>query len=193
MAMQLSKTSSTLLSVTKPEYSFEDGSLSIYTGELTEENLIKQMLRIKKVFPTLHKDYYSILAERIKENNFTDKKLEDAINFVIDNCVYPQPSIAQFIQFDVKVKTKTYKELLKLLEIDKSIFSKYERIDIESSEPVFALVDDIEKYGLKLYNKEKQKIELDKDDSNGQLEQVFEILKKKGKENIVKVIIDEDI
>jgi len=57
------------------------------------------MEKIKKAFPSLSGDFYDILCERIKENNFSDKELINAINHVIDTCIYPVPTIANFILF----------------------------------------------------------------------------------------------
>lgn len=58
------------------------------------------MQKLKKAFPTLPEEFYDILCERIKEHELTDKRLIKAVNYVIDNCVYPTPTIANFILYD---------------------------------------------------------------------------------------------
>jgi len=58
------------------------------------------MKRIKNAFPTLQEGFYDILCERLKANGFNDEELEKAVNYVIDNYKYPNPSIAEFLNFD---------------------------------------------------------------------------------------------
>jgi hypothetical protein len=62
--------------------------------------LTSNIAKIKKAFPALPVEFYDILCEKIKEHNFTDHRLVKAVNHVIDSCIYPTPTIAQFITFD---------------------------------------------------------------------------------------------
>jgi hypothetical protein len=87
--------------------------LSLYEGELDERVLIENIAKIKASFPELPIQFYSILANRIKEKGFSSQKLIDAVNNVIDNCVYPVPTIANFLSFDKKIRLFTYQEMLK--------------------------------------------------------------------------------
>ena len=92
------------------------GDISIYTGVLTLPVIAKSVAKIKKSFPALPEGFYEILSNRIKENGFSDQRLIDAVNNVVDNCPYPQPTIAQFISFDKKIKTFTYHQIVRLVE-----------------------------------------------------------------------------
>jgi len=58
------------------------------------------MAKIKDAFPTLQKGFYDLLCQRLKANEFSDEKLSEAVNHVIDNCNYPNPTIANFINYD---------------------------------------------------------------------------------------------
>lgn len=64
-------------------------------------------------FPELPNEFYDILSERIVDAGFSDERLIDGINNVIDTCMYPRPTIAQFISWDKKVPMFTYDQMLK--------------------------------------------------------------------------------
>lgn len=91
----------------------EGNEISIYSGELTPRAVIENVARIKMAFPSLPAGFYDILSERIKENKFCDDRLVDAVAHVIDNCRYPNPSVADFISFDRTLKFKTWHEMTK--------------------------------------------------------------------------------
>ena len=94
----------------------QTNELSIYTGKLTLPVIARGMAKIKKSFPGLPEGFYEVFAERLKANGFTDERLNDAITHVIDTCIYPTPTIAQFISFDKRVKTYSYHQLVNLIE-----------------------------------------------------------------------------
>jgi hypothetical protein len=101
-------------------------------------------------------EFFDILSNRLKENNFNDERLRDAVNHVIDNCIYPTPTIAQFIGFDKKIKLYTYNQVLKLNdELTGKAFEYYRPVRIDENEkPVYAHVNDISKYKLELWTKD---------------------------------------
>lgn len=104
------------------------------------------MDRIAAAFPQLGGEFYVILAVRINELGIGDQRLMDAVNHVIDNCQYPQPTLAQFLNFDVKVKFYTYAEMLKLNdELNREAFRFYKRLE----SGMYASLNDIEKFNLK--------------------------------------------
>lgn len=84
--------------------------ISVYKGELTLECVKIQSVRILAAFRKLDNTFINLLTQRLKDNNFTDKRLIDAVNFVIDNHRYPEPLISDFISYDKKIKTYTHKE-----------------------------------------------------------------------------------
>lgn len=105
-------------------------------------------------FPTLPNEFYEILSDRIKANGFSDKRLQDSIDYVIDNCVYPTPTIAQFISFDKHIKLYTYDQIMSMLNENPGVFKSHKSVKIKGiSKPMYAHVTDIEHYNLELFNR----------------------------------------
>lgn len=128
-------------------------SLSIYVGDLNLKTVLQQNIRIAKAFPQLHEGFYEILNQRLRENQFTDKRLVDAVNHVIDTCQYPTPTTANFISYDKCVEVLTHNDLLKQLSDDRKVFDRYEVVRIpEIDKPRYILKDDIIKYGFIKWN-----------------------------------------
>jgi hypothetical protein len=73
-------------------------------SQLTTNCLTQNIVKIKKAFPNLTEDFYDLLCERLKAHNFTDKQLEDSVNNVIDTCLYPIPTVGNFI-FQIKKRS----------------------------------------------------------------------------------------
>lgn len=90
--------------------------MSLYSGGLTVPIISSSMAKIKASFPALPVEFFTVLSNRIKENGFSDARLNDAVAHVIDNCIYPTPTIAQFISFDKKVRLLTYHQMLDLCD-----------------------------------------------------------------------------
>jgi hypothetical protein len=133
-----------------PEQNQPINEISLYKGQLTTQKLIEGVAIIQKSFPSLPISFYEIFKERIKANNFTDERLMDAIENVIDTCVYPTPTIAQFISWDKKVKVFKYPDILKMLDEDPNAFDRYKRIELEGlPEAVWIHINDIAKYKIK--------------------------------------------
>lgn len=125
-------------------------SLSLYNDELTAKNVLLNITKIKKVFPNLEIGFYDILTERLKDKGFTDNKFNDAVNHVIDNCIYPTPTIANFLSFDRNIKLYSYEQMLKLNnEYAGQAFKYFRPIKINNlNKPMYASKNDIEKYNL---------------------------------------------
>jgi len=117
---------------------------------LSTQVVIKNIAKIKRAFPALPEGFYEVFSERIKANGFTDQRLMDAVTHVIDTCVYPTPTIAQFISFDKTVKVFKYTEIIKMIEDgDPNAFDRYKRIEMDGlPEAVWIHVNDIAKYNL---------------------------------------------
>lgn len=129
----------------------KDDEISMYKGSLSTPCVIKNVARIKNAFPSLPEGFYDIFSERIIDNKFNDDRLIDAINNVIDNCIYPTPTIAQFISWDKKIKVYKYPDIVKMVEDgDPKAFERYQRIELEGlPEAVWIHINDIAKYKLK--------------------------------------------
>ena len=85
--------------------------ISIYRGGITTDNATKQSKRIIKAFPELTNDAFELILERAVAKGFSDQRLNDAVNQVIDTCRYPIPKPADFLSFDKRVQILTYNEL----------------------------------------------------------------------------------
>jgi hypothetical protein len=127
--------------------------LSIYRGELTPQCLVESMATIKKGFPSLPGGFYDLLCDRVKENGFSDERLRAAVANVIDTCIYPTPTIAQFISFDRKIKLNTYEDMLKKMnEYGPEIWNSYKQVMLSGRiKPVWILIDEVNKYKLEMY------------------------------------------
>lgn len=130
--------------------------VSIYSGELTQRAVVECIAIVKKAFPTLPLGFYDVLIDRIQEQGFNDARLRDAIMHVVDTCIYPTPTIASFISFDVRFKCYTYDEIAQLVHEGKA---KAAGIDYRAvllpdrPRPVWVHVTDIEKFNLTTVNK----------------------------------------
>ena len=123
--------------------------LSIYCGELTTRILLEQNIEIAKAFPQLPESFFEVFNRRIKEKEFTDQRLKDAVNHVIDTCQYPVPTVANFISYDKEVQIFTHNDLLKQLNEDKKAFDYYDLIKVPGlDKPRYARKEDIIKYKL---------------------------------------------
>ncbi len=104
-----------------------NNEISIYqNGQLTKESFAKDTARILQAFPKMPIEMFNLLKDRFKENNFTDERLKDSVSHVIDTYQGwdKLPNIANFIQFDKKIKIYTNQELL---EITKDYSSELRR------------------------------------------------------------------
>ena len=124
--------------------------VSLYDDQLTKEVIVEMTLKIKSAFPTLPPGFFDTLQDRIKENGFTNQRLKDAVNHVIDNCVYPTPTVANFMSFDKKVKLYSHVDITYMLNDNPKAFEYYRPIKFNSAYPVYASLIDIEKYNLEL-------------------------------------------
>lgn len=125
--------------------------LSIYKGELNKECIFSNVARIKKAFPALPIDFFDVFDDRLQANNFNDDRLNDAVNYVIDTCIYPTPTIAQFISFDRKFKVCSYEEMVKKTsDFGAEIWKSYIAIKFPDREKnVWVHVDDAKRFNLK--------------------------------------------
>ncbi len=96
---------------------FKDGAMSMYNGStVTDQSIVRYSLKIRHAFPSLPPEFYGVLLEMVKEEGFTEERFRDAVHHVIKNCVYPTPTVAQFISFDKRVPVFTYDQMLKKLD-----------------------------------------------------------------------------
>jgi hypothetical protein len=123
----------------------------MYTGSLDTECVIENVVRMKKSFPQLPPGFYDVLSDRLIANGFGDERLTDAVNHVIDTCLYPTPTIASFISFDKKIEINTYEAMIKKTnEFGGDVWKNYTAIQFPDREKkVWVRNDDVKKYNLK--------------------------------------------
>lgn len=107
-----------------------DGTITVYSGELKQETVVKGVAKIKAAFPSLTPEFYQLFISRVRDKGFTDQRLTEAVNHVIDNCQYPTPTLANFLSFDKRVKVLNYDELCDLVTTLKATFQSYTAIII---------------------------------------------------------------
>lgn len=104
--------------------------LSHYTGEnLDYKTIVKQADRLNDFFPRLTMGYFERFRERLLEisHKFTNKKLIDAVNNVIDTYEYEFPPFAKIVKYDKRSRLYTRDEILKIQnEDDINIWDKVE-------------------------------------------------------------------
>lgn len=123
--------------------------ISIYKGEITTQNLIKNIAKLKKAFPSMPLGFYDILDERIRDNGFSDERFTDAVNHVIDTCPYPTPKISDFISFDKRIKTYSYAQYVRLIDEGEN-GDNYKPIKLKDRPAlVWIHVNDIEQYNIR--------------------------------------------
>lgn len=85
--------------------------ISIYSGQKADKETIKKCFqKIAIAFPKLNKEWFELVNDLISD--FTDQKLIDATMNMIKTCKFPEPTPAELFQFDKKIKTFTYDDLL---------------------------------------------------------------------------------
>lgn len=122
-------------------------SLSIYRGELQPANVAKNVAKIKAAFPSLTPEFFTLLIDRLKEKGFTNQRMEEAVNNVIDNCQYPCPTLANFLSFDKRVKVYSYDDLCNAVYKQEASFENFSRIKI-NDKPFFIRKADKEAYNI---------------------------------------------
>lgn len=103
--------------------------LSVYRGELSQKELVRNAAKVKAAFPALPPEFFQILIERFKAKGFCDSRMIDAVNNVIDNCPYPTPTLANFLSYDKKdVKLYTYQQFISLVTEHKASWATYTKV-----------------------------------------------------------------
>lgn len=141
----VSQTTPTLFK--KKENNYE---LSIYKGELTKKGITENIALIKAAFPKLENLYFDILIEMLKDDNFVDDRLKDAVKHVIKTCVYPEPTIANFLSYDKNIKVYDYNQYLKLVdELGMKTGDLYKSVRFQNAKkPAWVHVNDIKEFNL---------------------------------------------
>ena len=82
------------------------------------------MRKLQSAFPKQSKEFFNVLAERLIANGFTDQRLTDAVNNVIDNFKYKELNVSDIVGFDKRIMLYTYNEACCLVTEGKYEFGK---------------------------------------------------------------------
>jgi hypothetical protein len=122
--------------------------LSLYSDNLpSPQGIAVQIARLKVAFPKMERHFFDILAERIVDNDFTEKRLEEAVNHIIDNFQYKELNVADIIKFDKQVKLYTGNEFVNA-QMNGIHYSKFQKREIDGVR-FWILKEDLIKAGLK--------------------------------------------
>lgn len=118
-----------------------DNFISLYSGELTSPAISKNIARVRAAFPSLALEYFSLLTDMVIEAKFSDDRLKDAVNHVIKNCIYPHPTIANFLSFDKKRRLYTKQQMISMMDASgagnqkdgPAFWAAYETIEIKGT------------------------------------------------------------
>lgn len=103
--------------------------ISIYKDVAIDQATFAHGIKdLKLAFPKLKPGWYDLLKRQVKEKGFTNKRFYDAVNYVIGNCIYPEPTIAQILRYDRIVKSFTYNEILELNNKNPGSMENYIRL-----------------------------------------------------------------
>lgn len=86
--------------------------------------------RLRTAFPKMGDGFFSLLAERARANGFTDERLRDAVNHVLDNMRYKELTVADIISYDRTAPLYTYHEVCSLVTRGQATFDDFERVEV---------------------------------------------------------------
>lgn len=125
-------------------------SISVYSGKLTDKCIVEQSARINKAFPQLQPGFFDVLIDRLKNKGFTDSRLIDAVDNILDNSRFPVPMVSDVISWDKRIKLHTYSQIVELVNQNGPVvWDEYKAVKISGiARRVYASVIDIDKYNL---------------------------------------------
>lgn len=92
--------------------------ISVLSGKkATNIQIAQSVKKLAVAFPNMKAEFFNLLAERINKSGMSAKRLEYAVNYVLDNFQYSHLNIADIMSLDVKCKVYSYKEMCTELSI----------------------------------------------------------------------------
>lgn len=136
LALTLAKNGSSELSV------FTDAPASV-------AQIAVSVKKLSVAFPQMKADFFNLLTERISKTGMTAKRLDSAVNKVVDNFTYKQLTIADVLSFDIKCRFLSYSEMCNEATKNGSSTDDYAPVFIEGSEkPAWVLKADKIRYKI---------------------------------------------
>lgn len=112
----------------------QSNEISLYEGGiLTDRSIAINLKKLKEAFPRMQPAFFNLLSERVIANGFSDKRLTDAVNNVIDNFEFKELNVSDIIKFDRKVKMYTYTEAAAMVTAGKATFEDFEKREINGN------------------------------------------------------------
>lgn len=96
---------------------------------ITDEEIAVILDRLRDAFPNMRESFFSLLSERVIENDFTAQRLLDAVNNVIDNFQYKELNVADIIRYDRKARAYTYAEACEMVTRGEATFDDFKVIE----------------------------------------------------------------
>lgn len=128
----------------------EQKEISLYSfGSVDAKIFAEQIIRLRNTFPKLSDGWFKELDLTIDRLGFDNRKFIDAVDSLIENFEYPEPSIANLIKFDKKIDLKTYNDILPECSPGINGFEKYQACNIDG-ELFYVKKTDLIKYKIKL-------------------------------------------
>ena len=112
----------------------QSNEISLYEGGiLTDRSIAINLKKLKEAFTRMQPAFFNLLSERVIANGFSDKRLTDAVNNVIDNFEFKELNVSDIIKYDRKVKMYTYAEAAAMVTAGKATFEDFEKRDINGN------------------------------------------------------------
>lgn len=97
-------------------------SLSVYNSAPATMEEIRQMLYWLNAAFEMSERKVMLMAEAAYNEYFTPQRLKDAVNYVIKNFKYKEPTIADIVSYDECLRLYTYSEACRLVTTGRARF-----------------------------------------------------------------------
>ena len=125
-------------------------NISIFTGQQASNvQVVTTIAKLSIAFPDMKKDFFDLLTEQIIKSEISSKRLEYALNNILNTFRYKQLNIADLLSIDIKCKVYSYSEMLNEMHKNATTMSLYTKIFFgDNQKPNWITVSDKERYGL---------------------------------------------
>ncbi|MDE5963619.1 MAG: hypothetical protein K2G58_06320 [Alistipes sp.] len=107
------------------------------------------MRKLSVAFPQMSADFFNLLTERIAKTRMTSRRLEYAVNHVIDTFTYRQLTIADILNTDIKCRLLSYAEMCNEAIRNGTSTDRYAPVFLDRSEkPAWVLKTDKSRYNI---------------------------------------------
>lgn len=114
-------------------------SLCPYVDDLLDEvSFMKDVVRLKRNFPSLDQGFIETLSERVQAHGFTKRQFYDAVNQVIDTCQYP-PKIVDILSFSGNIRLLTWDEMLEKVHAEGKTTKDFEPVVVINNKRYYRL------------------------------------------------------